>query len=330
MIVVRAEFPHNVLQIDGVECSILGYPPVDLLGKSILKILPNDSDRTKLQWFMTSPERSAVHLKICDGIGKHRPMLVTVTSFVNEVGFICCRLDFDGTSEAITLQQALEDTSCPTMLVCAASPHRIMHVNDSLLDKFSCTRSEVLGCTLEVFKGPGPSKWDALIETALSSKVARDIVNCTLNAISETDDLICVPVVDEEEGFGGVDYILFLFAPTCTVPLSAFSAPPEHQADPLYPHDAVDFGYCSSTDGITACDSEAARAGEGDVEQTSKKTSASTRISTRGKGARMVNLTPALVSSLLHQPLRQAAASLGVSVSALKRACRRMGILRWK
>ncbi len=40
-------------------------------------------------------------------------------------------------------------------------------------------------------------------------------------------------------------------------------------------------------------------------------------------------MTPELLNALEGLPLQQAAAAVGVSVTALKKACRRLGIARW-
>ena len=223
---------------------MLGFESQDLVGKSILKIVGKATDSARFSdvIFGTGKRQSSIsQFVLYDRNGEQRTVLVTCEPVVESDGLIFCQMTFEH-SDAVTLQEAFEDTLCPKLLISSEPPHSVKIVNDSFLAKFGCSRADILGRSFDRFQSCDTTGWTALFAAANRGKVSRNIVRASTHA-STPDDVISVPVV--EGANGGIEYILVLFAPAVAdqaYPSSIRRQELREQSPSILPHPAGSFG----------------------------------------------------------------------------------------
>ena len=205
-LLVAAVSPYNLIQIDSSISQMLGYETHELLGQSILKLVCSGDESCRFEFMLACQSTemsvsSGIHFKLCDRWGEELPVLATLSTCVDEAGLSYCQLDID-VSEAISLETACEETHQPKVIISSDGQRTIQHANDEFLAKFNCTLSTILWQSLDLLTGPGPSTWDPLLQAASRGRLARDLAPCSLNSTAVLEDVVCAPVVDEQDGGG--------------------------------------------------------------------------------------------------------------------------------
>ena len=323
--------------------NILGHHQI--ICQSILILTGPRSDPLMLQSAIKSMQTHKLHLVLYDASGCERFLMVS-----------CCPFDDSFTrslvtlypSDAITLQDAFADRPSASVLVSADPPHVIHMVNDKFLGRFGCARSEVLGQPLHLLykeesfnvsrfldTQESDKAWSALLDAAVEGRATRRSL-ATVGAFFgslDVDEVTCKPVV---EGLNGrIRHVLI------HVNLSEGLEPQPH-AQVL--HQPGSNRYIKRPDRPqveTACAAPA-----WDTSDCSLKLFICPRLRSVGPAifprrktrtigsqgdtlAPPVVVTSELVATLAHLPLQQAAAAAGVSATAFKKACRKLGISRW-
>ena len=264
-------------------------------------------------------------LVLYDSSGDEQRLMVSCSPFRNACTLVGCLLTIRP-SEAITLQDALASRHRASALVSAEEPHAVHLASDAFLNRFASARPDALGRPLHLVCGgqrtrlgdaAGPdAAWFGLLRAALGGRVARVPLAGAAEGcggVAAGDEVACTPVVEAPNG--RIRHLLVTIGPA---PSDAGAARPRPS-------------------GGTSCDAEAGEhEGPG-----------CTRLRARGPTAIVprrryrtdsaagplrappVVVTRELVAALAGLSIRQAAAAAGVSVTAFKQACRRLGIRRW-
>ena len=205
-------------------------------------------------------------------------------------------------SEAKTLQEAFvftQECACPHILVSSEAPHSINMISKEFATHFGfCSEaldvlSKALGLGEPVLQG-----WTTLFQAASEGRIARGSVSISL----PYDAATCFPVV--EAANGPIRHLLVLFGPQALAgPLSWHAAAEAVPITPSTPEIAAPLAI------LPRCRHGSLRAGL--------------------RRPPPVIITSAIVARLGDLPLKEAARILGVSPTAFKRACRKLGIRRW-
>ena len=335
--VVSIHAPHHVLATeDGIQ-QMLGFHTSEIVGQSILKLLGQKSDSTMFQSAIQSTanlESTKTQFTIYCRDGSDRKMMMATAPFYKDGALIGCHLTFRASS-AITLQEAFEESNCPHTLVSAKIPHVISMINEEFSRKFGCSRSQALGQALGLIQGSDTGGWISLMRAACDGQVSRSRV-CTRSARSTPDcgidDVVCVPVVEAPNG--KVRHVLVMFAPL----LPPVPSPQLHSADPVHHHLPPPLFPDRASD--------RSRGPQGAALGTAQTASFFSCPNRRGFGpaifprrkvaldgsivpALPVVVTPELLATLHDLPLHKAAEAIGVSATAFKKACRKLGVRRW-
>ena len=265
--------------------------------------------------------------------------MVATAPFYKEGILIGCHITFR-TSAAITLQEAFEESNNPHALVSSKSPHVISMVNEEFSRKFNCSRSQALGQALSMIQGPDSAGWTSLLRNACDGQMTRNKVSTrSSNARMHPDgtsleDVICVPVVEAPNG--KVRHVLIMFAPIAPLPaptplpiVSHYSPPRPLMPPALHPDDAA---APAAPAGAPPSPAESAsffscphRRGFGPAIFPRRKVALDGSV----VPALPVVVTMELLSTLHDLPLHKAAEAIGVSATAFKKACRKLGVRRW-
>jgi hypothetical protein len=306
-----------------------------------------------------------LQLIVYDRHGQERRAILSFCPFVQLNGVLCCQVAI-GPSEAIILGDEFDNSDCPLALLAADSPHYVTMVNDDFLKKFRCTRLQAIGVAFARFQGTNQSSWIPLVDAALHGKIARDKVHTSASLLPVEDDVICVPVVGALNG--AIRYILVMFSP-CSVPRRPIASRPHPHlqlqlshvspsAPTLPSRSCRDLSSILSTTTtwpalsnnplpgnplqIQNAQGDNAGASLEDRRFEPEWVDSPPRPDSNGPPAAIfrrlepalsspaaVIFTPALLGSLTGLPLPRAAATVGVSMAAFKKACRKFGIARW-
>ena len=345
-LVVSTQSMH-VLASDRNVFSVLGYHPHEINCRSILAVTGKGSDLRMLQNAIQDMQGQKMQLVLYDASGGERRLIACCSPFHQAGVFVGCLLNLHS-SEAIPLLNAFEDCAQARALVSADSPHVIHMANDAFFGRFGCTRSEVLGrplnlaygylgadaaflnCSLAAqLRADSDAAWTALLHVALDGRVARRPVAASSGGLDE-DGITCVPVVEAPNG--RIRNLLITFGPILSRT--------DEENDP---DNGQALNILSHTTGKTACPpSKQASAGYA-VRSRARNSEAvvfprrrpypDASLATQAEGQRApavpVIVTRELVATLADLPLRKAAATAGISPTAFKRACRKLGVRRW-
>ncbi len=363
---VTVEPPYHVLSVDEVVVPILKFESMDLVGQSILKIIGPNTDQGMFQSAILEAanlKSVLAHFILYDRYGEEINAIVSFCPLVHHSGVQCCKVTIEE-SEAITLDDGFEDSHCPHALLDAESPHRVIQVNEDFLSKFKCPQCQAIGSAFARFQGSNQVSWIPLLDAALRGKIARNKVPTSASPPPAEDDAICVPVIG---GLNGkIRYILVLFSP-CTTHRHFRPSQATHKncddfrnapALPSFPCSTLPAtaswqaaqSFVSNTPPLHTPSQEQhshgvhpgnhnhpqrIRAAAALEDRPRLKPGSPTVIVPRGRG-RMIQpersavvVTPALLTTLAGLPLPRAAAAVGVSTTALKKACRKLGLARW-
>ena len=323
----------EVLASDRGIFTMLGYHPHEMNCQSILTFTGKRSDPRLLQSAIESMQGDKMQIILYDASGGERRLIISCSQYHNACVSDGCLINLYP-SEAITLQDALTDSSRACTLISADAPHAIHMANDAFLDRFACSRSEVLGRPLHFFYGDSDLEslaplWgsdsdaaSALLCAAKEGRVARRSPGAPddfAEGGGADDDVTCVPVVEAPNG--PIRHLLITFGP-----LQALGS--------------ADDDCRLSSASRTAHRRARLRAQQGGgpiaVKGLSLRGSGATVVPRRKPGpdglvppAVPVILTQELLAGLADLPLQKAASAAGISPTAFKKACRRLGISRW-
>ena len=322
-IAISAERPFQVLDIDSSDSSFLGYDSCELLGQSILILLGPHSDAALLESaiFCASTAATSNYQFIMYKQNAEPCSMMLNSSPLTQgnllVGFSLILKE----SQAISLCEAFTESFCPRALVSAEEPNTISFVNKLYSEKFGISPREAHGRSLGSLHSAQWESWASLLGSARRGELARGrVAACGARAPfsrspppAEFEDVTCVPVVDAPNG--PVRHVLVLFAASPAAELS--------NSD-------------SDAETVVAV-AAAATAAPATPPQRGQCGGSLPRILPRRKActdgtvapAAPVVVTPELLDGVRGLPLRRAAEVVGVSPTAFKKACRKLGLRRW-
>ena len=344
----------QVLASDQGIFAMLGYHPYAINGLSILAITGAESDTRMLRSEIESMQGLKMQLILYDASGHAKRLIVSCSPYYENLLRVGCLLTIKP-SEAVTLQDSFADCLHARALVSADYPHAIHMANGAFLDRFSCDRQEVLGQSLHFFSimdstffaealtnkcsADSEEAWSALLAIALDGRVARwrrdasDDVGIQICG-NAAEEVTCAPVVEAPNGL--IRHIVVSFGP----PPGVGSAD-ERSVDgcgPPYPgqsakrrvrpglEKAAEATTWNKTSGLVCPRLRSL----GTAIFPRRKPSLQVQQAGNDKAlAPPVLVTRELIAALADLPLNKAAAAAGVSATAFKKACRKLGVRRW-
>ena len=351
-LVVTLDFDHVVLASDKMH-SALGYYSHHIDRRSIMILAGPKTDRNMLQNAMNEMTTQKLQLILYSASGAEQHVMVSCSSCMyGDFGSAC--LVVLHSSEAIPLSEAFGDCALPRVLVSAEEPNSVYMINQAFTRNFSLSPSEALGRPLttlffmhseilnELCTSPSVDTppWSFLLSTALAGRIARH----TVLGDKGPEWVTCTPVVLAPNG--RVSQLLVTFGP------SRVSVSDHDAAHVQISHEALDNSTAAFRGGASAAyrksmacygrlahdqaQGRTARAGGTVTHSPADQRGLPglaifPRRKIGGPPARRqpVLVTPELIAALADLPLREAAAAAGVSVTAFKKACRRLGVRRW-
>ena len=322
----------EVLASDSGIFTMLGYHPCQINGQNVLILMGESSDARMFQRAILNMEGFKMQLVLYDSTSRKRLFIASCSPFHEACGFVGCLLTLQP-SEAITLRDVCFDDKHACALVSANAPNCIHTTNDFFLHRFACARPN--GLPLHLFySGPDfsfrdfahaantDSAWSALLNEALGGRITRmsPFLPDAENSLANAEEVTCVPVAEAHNG--RISHLLVTFGPmpcsrgeTKSLPNANAHASPAARRLTKVPTaaDATGFFICPHLHSHGPA-----------IFPRPKPLS----DGTLGSVAPVV-ITRELVAGLADRPLQQAAAAAGVSATAFKKACRKLGVRRW-
>ena len=317
------ETPFNVLALK--DPTIFGYSEKEIVGQTVLKF---SGPETNLKIFQAAIANTAelgtsiMQLILYDRNGKSCRSMASFRPLLYNGVLVGCLLTLRP-SYALSLQQVFKEvreSNHPHCLVSATSTNSIHMADEGFLTKLGCSRADVLGKDL-IQLSNSAAKLSSMLTLAGNGDIGRGRIEFQLGSKSFAEQsAACVPVV--EAANGTIRHILLLLLPAPTNCDESDQRGPQPCAvgldDLLQPLPKVAPG------GATASPSAA-----GDSPARCSGANIVIRPHSRPHGTAPVVLTEALLAPLRRLSLLRAAAALGVSATAFKHACRRLGLKRW-
>ena len=301
-IIVWPEAPYTVLAVGDEKT--FGYHQNELMGQSILKLSGPQTDSLLFQRIVSSLQMSTMQLILYDGAGQILETSVSSRPLFLDGDLVGCLIILRPSS-AVTLHQVfneIRESRFPHCLVSAASPYRVQMAEDGFLSKFAFSREVVLGIDLPSLQESGAkssNKLESMLAAASNGDVGRGrtTFQSAAHVSGVEEEVLCLPVV---EGLNGpVHHVLVLLRP----------GPPGQR-----PSAPGLFGSPAPQDAAAAAAHDLA-------------------IRSRPRGGQgsgpWVMLTRARLEPLCELSLTEAARMVGVSNTAFKRGCRKLGLRRW-
>ena len=344
----------QVLASDQGIFTMLGYHPYKINGNNIFAITGVQSDTCMLQSAIESMQGLKVQLILYDASGRARRLIVSCSPHYENLLNFGCLLTIQP-SEAVTLQDAFADCPHARALVSADYPHAVHMANGAFLDRFSCGRKEVLGQPLHFFSSMDSTSfaraftnpcsaeseeaWSSLLAIALNGQLARWRRDASNDVgiqicVNDADEVTCTPVVEAPNGY--IRHIVVSFGP----PPGVGSAD-ARSVDGCGPPDPGQSAKRRVRPGLEKT-AEAANGIKTSFLVCPRLRSLGPAIFPRRKPSLQVQrarndialappvvVTRELISALAELPLNKAAAAAGVSATAFKKACRKLGVRRW-
>ena len=215
------------------------------------------------------------------------------------------------------------ETVCPYVLVSVEIPNIICAVNQKFTEKFLCSHDLIRGLPLRIFQDLDCAAWTSMLASAKSGQVCRGLVRISIpwsliHPFSYTEDVVCLPIFEPSRG--RVEHIMVVFSPEAP----SSTAPPSAIAAHALPSSNLKDG--------SGCDALPAYRPEPRVVRPAARrllVQPRRKAAQPGEPRAPVAVTPQLIDAVRALPIRQAAAAVGLSASAFKRACRRLGVSRW-
>ena len=287
-------FPFNFQSADSL--GILGYPDYELIGKSILKLVGPRTDIELLQTLITNTAKqscnSAAQFILYSSDARCHAMMISFSACTRNTGLDQCLMVIRP-SEAVSINTTVEESFCATATVSADPPYIIEILNKRFLERFGCTHEIVNGRSLRFLQGRNCPVWTSLLQTASQGQPARGAASICASWSQLPQQLQAEDVVCMpvvDAPNGLVRHIFIVFAP-CMSPASSCD-------------DVRDNGQ--------------------------KRIDAHTVVPRRKAFEEMPVMTREVLDQVSSLPLVQAAAAVGLSRTTFKKACRRLGLRRWK
>ena len=338
-IYVSSICPFRILQVQEKMKSrkqgLIGYP--------VFKITGPESDEELITNLITASESSEQYAQLILYIEDGCPTkwMALFAWEIHTDGLPCCRIDLR-TSDAITFQMAMDEVQCPMAIVTVDNPYIISAVNEKFISIFKRTRSEVSGMLITKFVlCEHLSNSLANFENSQTgSGLPKILLHNTIKDVGRRVKL--APIATSNNcriqnlaiAFWGVGPHLpdVRYGRGCA---AKSSGEPANRIGPTTA--ARSFASVVSSMAPDRAEVGAAPtggslydppAGPGLTEFSivPRRSTASRR---ERSPPRAVVVTSALVHSLRGLPLPQAARAVGLSATAFKRACRRLGVARW-
>ena len=213
-IVVSLEVPHLVIRSNSGIRGLLDYNESEILGRSIKILLGPQTDSIVIHSSIKSSsflKSTVAHVVLYGKMGQCRNVIVSCSPFHDEGGSLTGCLMLLENSEAVTLKQALEGSSCAKALISAEYPHMVQMVNDEFTCEFGFTQSQVMGRSLRTIHGPRTDSevWRTLLQTATTGRISRaTMYQCSSSCSESLHRLTCVPVAEAD---GAISNLLIFF-----------------------------------------------------------------------------------------------------------------------
>jgi hypothetical protein len=350
-VVITSQPPFLILALDVNVQSMLGYTATDLIGKSISKLFGNRIDHLHFLWSIQQlgcSESIGSQYTLFRSDGKEQKVLLSYAPYLEEREQVLGRLCITP-SETVTLQEALAIGGGPHALSSAESPHKINVVTDLFAAKFKCTIKKALGQPLASFI----SEWrldfdlDLVLKNVVNGQRISGMLGSTTSSENfrpKSEEITFTPVVETTNG-----RVLHILVHISQIESSDSEVPPHfrtnrkthsrQQDPPLSSPSIADLNPSPLplAPSITSLRSSPAsshrsrsptpRGSHAPARSIILRPRSSHR--TPASRAAEVTVTPELLGALRALPLPQAAAAAGISATAFKRACRRLGVRRW-
>eukprot|EP00291_Cryptomonas_curvata_P004314 CAMPEP_0172182052 /NCGR_PEP_ID=MMETSP1050-20130122/18177_1 /TAXON_ID=233186 /ORGANISM="Cryptomonas curvata, Strain CCAP979/52" /LENGTH=419 /DNA_ID=CAMNT_0012855439 /DNA_START=164 /DNA_END=1423 /DNA_ORIENTATION=- len=312
---VSTEMPFPVLDVDCEILRLFGFEISELQGQSIFQLLGAKSDRIMLQDAIRATTQSISSVNqftLYDRNGECRALMVSCSPFFQQDCSISCLMNLE-ISDAISLSEAFEESYCPHVLVSTDYPHMVHMVNERFSEKIGCAPSQALGQALHNIQGLDQENWGSILAAASNGRVVRGSMRIynprfQFACAPGTDDVICVPVVEAPNG--KVRHILVLFTPAEHETTESDDSPDSDRTSS--PHTASASPPAEHSDRLPTILPRRKLCTNGTIAQ-----------------AAPVVVTPELLDRVRGLPLKRAAEAVGVSPTAFKKACRKLGVCRW-
>ena len=315
MAVVSIHPPFIILNANSNLYEMFGFDVSELIGESILRLVGPKSDGIQLQSAIAQAgcsESNTRHFVLYTNSGLDMNCMVSFDPCWRNECVVGCLINF-WPSEAVTLMEALGQSKHPQILVSSESPYNIHIANEDFLSRFEFSRNQVLGKSLNsiIPEIDISEAWRTVLSSALKGSVVS--WNFDNNSLSRAPvSAILFPVVDSPNG--RIRNILIQFP----APQAGFG--------PSSPS--------SNTDDICCTPSTSVPSAAAASPECLKDQGHAIFPRRRGRSAgqplqQPVVVTPESIRKLRGLPLQAAARALGVSATAFKRACRRLGLRRW-
>ena len=302
MSLVCSKLPHIILKADRQHFEMFGYDARNMVGESIFRLVGPESDPVQLQAAIASSEASTAQFVLYNRHGIAINCMVTCKPCWRDGSNVGCLMYFHP-SGAVTLLDALGYSKQPQLLVSSESPNCIHTASDDFLLACTVGRAQILGKALDSIVRTKPTAWNAVVSSALRGNVAYCAVECS-SMLREFPCATVFPVVDTPNG--RIRNLLVRFhqdvSKQATFPADSPlpTAPALEPSAQAVPERSRDMGHAIFP-----------RRRHGQPQQAP------------------VVVTPDMLQGLRGLQLREAARAVGVSVTAFKRACRRLGLRRW-
>eukprot|EP00291_Cryptomonas_curvata_P020263 CAMPEP_0172171488 /NCGR_PEP_ID=MMETSP1050-20130122/11922_1 /TAXON_ID=233186 /ORGANISM="Cryptomonas curvata, Strain CCAP979/52" /LENGTH=234 /DNA_ID=CAMNT_0012842929 /DNA_START=51 /DNA_END=751 /DNA_ORIENTATION=+ len=221
-IIVSFEPPHCLLAIKAETTSVLGFPKQHLQGRTLKVFHGPRTDAIMISSaiesasvFTTVTLTNSLQLELCEYSGQCRAVQMTFVPFFDALGFpIACEVSFE-LSQAITIENAMEDGPCPKILISADRPHCIYVACSQASEMLGLSSTSfLLGQPIASFAAL-PANLSSLAYYAAAGRRQRDTVLFRTSAHNQIHlDVAFIPVVPH---IGAqVSHVLLLLADPAT------------------------------------------------------------------------------------------------------------------
>ena len=327
--VISTRAPFNILAAENF-VEFMGYDFLEILGRSVLLLTKTKSDLNLLQRLIEHSrlsESKEINLALYSKDGYPRNYIVSGELQLQPNSSYSCLLCFQPFRSGITLQEALRERSYPQVLVSADSPFVIVMSNEYFANQHRNTSGRADGKSiLSVVNAEYASRLENMIQNAIGGQNLFENQTTFRCTAGKSQTVTCFPVIDRQSE---VRYVLLLFPDATSNHL--WSAQEHHStltspSSPRHHHPLALPAAARPSFASVVCRNA----------HTSLEALAITpRIKTPCLNQepwefKPVVITSAVLLSLRDRPLPQAARAVGLSATAFKRACRRLGIRRWE
>jgi hypothetical protein len=305
--------------------TVLGYSGKEIQDQSFMVMMGPKSDpelfRTEIMDTARTGKSSIAQFVLYDRQGTSHSMMVSFKPY-NATGILDGCLIQIKQSIAITLQDAFQESSRSKAMISAESPYMIQMVNEQFSARMGYDRSQLLGQSLLRIQHFARADYEMLIHAVQNGGAGCRQICGNLAPGLLPEDASFIPIVDAPNG--RIKHVLLLLEQPSSTGLGTTHNPSalasaEGFALPV----SLQRGFLRCpTRHVTGPAIFPRRRRDGDGRGGADGAN-------RIQQSVPVIVTPELIRDLHGLPLFQAAATIGVSPTAFKKACRRIGITRW-